>query len=161
MNQQQVAVHCSGARCKQAAWLFASLWVIGKEFWSCRRTRVINYCVYTYVNNSYFACIKVITAYGGDRWATPWTNMHNNSANMILVIHGAPTEPRHIPTYSRVHRWDRTPCLQTAHHWFVWKWLRVSSYFKCLWELFLEIKTLENIFADIWWIAQWRAWEQS
>ncbi len=35
---------------------------------------------------------------GGDRLATPWTNMHNNACNMILVIHGAAGVQQHVPS---------------------------------------------------------------
>lgn len=65
-------------------------------FWSCWCIQVINHCGYTYVNNSYFACVKVIMVNGGDRWATPWTNMHNNACNMILMIHGAAVVLNHV-----------------------------------------------------------------
>lgn len=36
---------------------------------------------------------------GGDRCATPWTNMHNNACNMILMIHGTAVVPHHVPAY--------------------------------------------------------------
>lgn len=65
-------------------------------FWSCWCIQVINHCGYMYVNNSYFACVEVIMVNGGDRWATPWTNMHNNACNMILMIHGAAVVLNHV-----------------------------------------------------------------
>lgn len=40
--------------------------------------------------------------HGGNRWATPWTNMHNDSCNMIPVIHGAAIVLRRVPSYSIV-----------------------------------------------------------
>lgn len=125
MNQRQVTEHYNGVRGKQRNCL--------RPCESSRRVLklllhiVINYCVYTYVNNSYFACIKVIMVYGGDRWATPWTNMHNNSCNVILMIHGAAVVPHHIPSYSM--------CLVLTSLWLqtadscVYKCQRVSSTF--------------------------------
>lgn len=39
---------------------------------------------------------------GGDRCAAPWTNMHNNACNTILMIHGAAAAPHHVPSYTLV-----------------------------------------------------------
>lgn len=84
-----------------------------QEFWSCCCTPAINHCGYTYVNNSYFACLKVIMVNVGDRWDTLWANMHNNACNMILMIHGTAVVPHHVPFYSMCIILT-SPCLQTA-----------------------------------------------
>lgn len=42
--------------------------------------------------------MKVIIVHAGDKWATPWTNMHNNACNMILMIHDAAVAPLPAPS---------------------------------------------------------------
>lgn len=71
--------------------LFMSWWVLWRCCCCCC-SRLMDHCLYMYVNNSSVVWMVVIMVNAGDRWSTPWTNTYHCVCNMIHVP-GPPCAP--------------------------------------------------------------------